>query len=226
MVRNDSIKLQETKQEWPSLGDSTPDKKPDKEVLSNIRVKSFKPTKTSPISLATSKPVISPSVLNKPKEMKSEKPAWGSTPIPAPTTSNFSLLDIINEEIKKVNISRPVELTEDKPVPVTKKSPQTHVVNLINDSQAGVKGWNLAMNSMQEKSSANSFASIIEMEKRSKEHYNKLKNRPLNSIQLEEKAIEDLKMLYQVNDITDMTISIELIDEAEFSSCAPIWKKN
>lgn len=178
----------------------------------NIKPKSVsKATKSSPISLNSKVKV----------EAKAEpKSVWGNTPTSTPTSSNFTLMDIINEEIKKVNITKVTETKIEKPVLFSKTSPQSSTIN--ESSQSNVKGWNLQNNNSNERTS---IAQIIEMEKRSKEQYKKLKNRPLNSIQIEEKAIEDLKKLYQVDLVTDMTITIELIDEADFNNCVPVWKK-
>ena len=61
------------------------------------------------------------------------------------------------------------------------------------------------------------------MEKKTKEQYVKLKSRPLNLIQLEEAAIEDLKKVYNVDNLTHMNIKIEIID-SENINCAPVWK--
>jgi flagellar motility protein MotE (MotC chaperone) len=74
--------------------------------------------------------------------------------------------------------------------------------------------------------SANSFAQIIELEKKSKDQYEKLKNRPLSLIQIEERAIQELRKFYDVDNQTNITISIELIDDDNaVKQLAPIWKK-
>ncbi len=66
------------------------------------------------------------------------------------------------------------------------------------------------------------------MEQKFKEQYRKLTNRHMDLIQLEEKAIEDLKILYNVDDTFDMQITIEFEEDADYavlSACAPTWKK-
>lgn len=184
--------------EWPSLINAV-----DTKITKAIKIpklKSAKEEKTPPNILSTSKSPI---------ENKNEK-AWGTSPIPGSTPSSYSLMDIINEEMKNAKIGHDIK------TPVVEKKSD-------NKKSDSFKGWNLNKNNLLEKSS---FSKIIEMEEKSTLQYNKIKNRPLNSIQLEEKAIEDLKKLYKVDLVTDVTISIELIDECDFNDClAPLWKK-
>lgn len=48
----------------------------------------------------------------------------------------------------------------------------------------------------------------------------------MKTIQLEEAAVQRLKKYYDVENVFDMTIKIELIDEDNFKGCAPFWRKN
>ncbi|CAF0720757.1 unnamed protein product [Brachionus calyciflorus] len=202
--RNENQKKQE-KEEWPSLLNAI-ESKVDREIK-------LPKSKLNKESKACSVVLNTPKSPNEPKVKEENKLTWGTTPTPTSSSSTFSLMDIINEEMKKVNLNK-----KEVKIPEIVKSP------IQTNKTEQPKGWNLNQNNFTEKSS---FSQIIEMEQKSKEQYNKLKNRPLNSIQLEEKAIQDLKMLYQVDQITDITITIELIDEVDTKSClAPIWKKN
>ncbi len=75
---------------------------------------------------------------------------------------------------------------------------------------------------------AKTMAEIIQMEQKFKEQYHKLTNRNMDLIQLEEKAIEDLKVLYNVHNSFDMQITIDFENDKDYdvlSTCAPIWKK-
>jgi hypothetical protein len=86
-------------------------------------------------------------------------------------------------------------------------------------------GWNLTTGATPS-TPACSIANIIEMETRSKDQYKKLTSRSLNTIQLEEAAVERIKKYYDVDNVFDMTIKIEVIEESEFAkNCAPLWKK-
>jgi len=85
-------------------------------------------------------------------------------------------------------------------------------------------GWNLGRYSTQRTSLFK--ANIIEMETRSHDQYRKLTSRSLNTIQMEEAAVERIKKYYNIDNTFDMTIKIELIDENDFvKNCAPLWKK-
>ena len=167
--------------------------------------------------------------IKKTTEAASKSFAWGnSSPVIVQSPPQLSLLDVMNEEIKNSSLSS--SLYESKKDSSKVTTPKTNNKSPMSSQTDGIfKGWNLNEFNQQNYSntSPNSFASIIEMEKRSKEQYNKLKNRQLGSIQLEEKAIQDLKRLYEVENLTNMTITIELVDDADIqASCAPIWKKS
>ncbi len=86
-------------------------------------------------------------------------------------------------------------------------------------------GWNLAGDTVPSVPAC-SIANIIEMETRSHDQYRKLTSRSLNTIQMEEAAVERIKKYYNIDNTFDMTIKIELIDENDFvKNCAPLWKK-
>lgn len=171
--------------------------------------------KTSPpkqVPQSKSIDIIKPNIENKPKL------AWGGVNTNSNnsnSTAPVKLLDLINDEMKKVNLS-------DKRSTPQQFQQKNNKDNLATQLSSPVsRGWNI-----NNDNSINSFAQIIEMEKKSKEQYSKLKNRPLNLIQIEEKAIEDLKRYYNVDSQTNMNILIEVMDELNFNNLAPIWKKN
>lgn len=150
---------------------------------------------------------ITPTPREQPKE---------NSPIPTPAWKNeiqtpkHSLLDLMNEEMTKLVVNSP---------PPTPIEPIHFVAN--NSPVNASKGWNVSHQASNIKT--NSITQIIEMEKKTKEQYVKLKSRPLNLIQLEEAAIEDLKKVYNVDNLTHMNIKIEIID-SENINCAPVWK--
>jgi hypothetical protein len=132
-----------------------------------------------------------------------------------------SLLDVINEELQRSNSSKPNATIRTS---LTEKSGEASTVSQ--------KAWNSTTKSIVHKSPSSpavaTMAQIIEMEQKFKEQYRKLTNRHMDLIQLEEKAIEDLKILYNVDDTFDMQITIEFEEDADYavlSACAPTWKK-
>lgn len=139
-----------------------------------------------------------------------------SDDVQSPPSTNFSLLDVMNEEMRKMNLNQ-----KKPPIRIASKEPTSA------PSQPVFKGWKVDYSAAGKAvNGSNTFATIIEMEKKSSEQYNKLKNRPLEVIQLEERAIEELKKVYDVDNMFDMTITVEVSDESSNFSCAPIWKKN
>jgi hypothetical protein len=198
--------FKEIVEEWPDLNQSSEVIEKKRPIESSIKkpiVKKSSPPKLVPPSKSID--IVKPNIENKPKL------AWGgvNSNISSNSSAPVKLLDLINDEMKKVNLS-------------DKKSPSQQVEKNAAQLLSPVsRGWNVNSDN-----SISSFAQIIEMEKKSKEQYNKLKNRPLNLIQLEEKAIEDLKKHYDVDNQTNMNIIVEVIDELNFNDLAPIWKKN
>jgi hypothetical protein len=148
-------------------------------------------------------------VISKPKEpliANSPTLVWRNLSNETKTPPQHSLLDLMNEEMTKLAITKP-------------KSPVVSKLKTIDKGVSSVKGWNQTASQNQ---TTHSISQIIELEKRTKDQYVELKSRPLNLIQVEEAAIEDLKKLYNVNNLTDMNIKVEIIDvEIE---CAPVWK--
>lgn len=116
-----------------------------------------------------------------------------------------------------------------------KPSPDTRPAAKGQPATAQFKGWNVASSppasldltaESKKPAAVDSFAQIVEIEQKSKEHYKKLKNRPLHLIQLEEKAINDLRKYYCVEACTSMNIVIELIDETYEHLMTPFWAKS
>jgi hypothetical protein len=143
---------------------------------------------------------------------KTDTAAWSE---PYATIKPASLFDVMNEELQKLSINKPSPKVIDKS-PV--KSPS--------------KAWSSIgpthRSSTMSPTGAKTMAEIIQMEQKFKEQYHKLTNRNMDLIQLEEKAIEDLKVLYNVHNSFDMQITIDFENDKDYdvlSTCAPIWKK-
>ena len=164
--------------------------------------------KKVPINLTKIKPIQK--MVKKPEEKNVSMPAWGKlNQTETINTKQFSLLDVMNEEMKNLKLAPALNVSPEKP------EPKSSVAKL-----QATKGWNFS----GKQDSHNSIANIIEMEKRSKDQYKILTNRPLNVIQMEEAAIERLKKYYDIENVTDISIKIEFIDEIDFKECAPVWK--
>jgi hypothetical protein len=225
-------------EEWPDLGDPCVSTKTDK-PFNNIKI-SRKKMKS----------------ISKEVEKEDKKIAWkdensinsNSTSLNIKeTTTSFSLLDVMNEEMQKLELTKKRQQQQAIPPRVTKsKTKWKNAFTPEKKETSPVKGWsNLpTIQNSQSASSLNtstqssfpslsttpptihSFSQIIELEKRSSEQYNKLKNRPLHIIQLEEKAVEEFKMVYELeNWCSNINIKIELIDEEDFTHCIPLWQK-
>lgn len=201
--QNGGLVREYSKIEWPDLSNSAPkqyERAKQQKQLPAAKIVAKKPTATK--------------VENGNSQMKTPTAGvWGGVTI-SQQSSNFSLKDVINEELKK-------STKKDSPL---SQYPSNNKNTPTPKPATGAKSWNLTSLNNETTSQVNSFAQILEQETKSEKHYNKLKNRPLHVIQLEEKAIEDLKKLYAVDDMTDMLITIELVDEATY--IAPLWKKS
>ena len=169
-----------------------------------------------------------------PTQLKKEETLVKSVPwrVESKPVQNLpSLLDVMNDELKSLTLnSSPTISTKNnqqkatRPVLETVKTMPIEKSDEINASSN--KTWNVQA-SPKVNSPLSSFANIIEMEKRSKDQYNRLKNRPLNLIQIEEKAIDDLKKFYDVENCFNMEYTIELVDDSGYNSLvAPFWQKN
>ena len=211
----------EPENNWPSLSDMTVIKK--KEQSSSLIYEKKKLPKNKFNSKQTTPKI---------EKAMTTGPAWGGmgvsneNPIVTPSAKP-SLMDVMNEEMKSLSVqSTESQLKENTPVKNSFKKGKTKFSPLTTSSNENkaFKGWNITNNETSFNPLPCSIANIIEMEKRSKAQYKKLTNRPLNAIQLEEAAIECLQRYYDVENQFDITIKIELLDEADFKDCAPIWK--
>lgn len=118
----------------------------------------------------------------------------------------FSLKDVIDEEMKNVTTK-------------VSRKPAEVVVKTVSEEPVPLKTWKSVSN---ESSSVGSFSKILEMEMSSQTRVQT--NRPLNSIQLEERAIQELKRFYNVDACVDENITIEIIEDTP--KVTPMWKKN
>jgi hypothetical protein len=226
---SEAFKKIEIKNDWPNLSEAIEQKQTQQKFPAFS--KPIKINKASPVIMSTSPSIQS---LNNKQVAASNAPlkpfAWGNSTAPTGTSplqiqspAQFSLQDVMNEELKKNNNmnAKPQVISSSKKIYTVRPDTNNNL-----DKNTSLKGWNyVKQTSLSSSNSNNSFLNIIEMEKRSKEHYTKLRNRPLHIIQLEEKAVQDLKVVYDVDNLTEMTITVEVIDETELASIAPIWKK-
>ena len=152
------------------------------------------------------------SLIDKPLTPVKSSP-WGTTPVSNSPSTSHTLFDIINEEMTKLTVTKPKQ--EIKPQQIIVSSPP--------------KGWNFSsIEQTVTKTPPKTISQIMAMEEQYLKQYQKYTNRNMDSIQLEEKAIEDLKRLYAVDNTSDMRITIELIQDTDLnvlSTCAPKWKK-
>ena len=203
----DSIKVEKNQFDslWPSLNENPQMNKPKLGKLS------IKKSISKEIKKKENSPVPVPSNSN-------NLPVWGKKSNESSISEQHSLIDLMNEEMKKLELKTPPKVMESKP----------KVINSSSNNMISPKGWNMSNQSSTSTACSSSptvsIAQIIEMEKRSKDQYVKLKSRPLNLIQLEEAAIEDLKKIYNIDNITNMNIRIEIVD-IDNINCPPVWKK-
>lgn len=213
-LKSSSPVLQTTKVEknqfdsiWPSLNENPQMNKPKLGKLS------IKKSISKEIKKKENSPVPVPS-------NESNLPVWGKKSNESSISQQHSLIDLMNEEMKKLELKTPPKVMESKPKKVINGS--------SSNNTTSPKGWNMSNQSSTSTACSSSptvsIAQIIEMEKRSKDQYVKLKSRPLNLIQLEEAAIEDLKKIYNIENITNMNIRIEIVD-IDNINCPPVWKK-
>ena len=111
-------------------------------------------------------------------------------------------------------------------IPKPKSQQITNKTDIVSSPP---KGWNLThINEKKSKTPAKSISQIMAMEEQYLKQYQRHTNRNMDLIQLEEKAIQDLKRLYAIENTSDMIITIELVQDTDLnvlSSCAPKWKK-
>lgn len=212
-VRNESfdnsIEIKSKAEEWPGLSEDTSMIKR-QELKSKISA-NLPFSKIKKINTINAKQQINEKIGD--SQVKDNSPA--KAPWKIQTKNNQStLLDVINDELKSLTLKN-ANSHNKSPVEISKnnKGPGNELP----------KTWNINSNSTSDKN-VGSFSNIVEMEKKSNEHYNKIKNRPLNMIQIEEKAIEDLKKFYGVENCFNMEFTIEIIDDS--TKMAPFWQKN
>lgn len=173
-------------------------------------------------SLVKSNPIETPAIkstntVSSPKINKASP--WGVVVDTTKSPSSHTLFDIINEEMSKLSVTK----TKTEPVAQQPKTIESIVVN------SPPRGWNIPTQTQTaSKTPMNSISQIIEMEKNYIAQYHKFTNRNMDLIQLEEKAIDDLRRLYAADDSSDMRITVELVQDTDInilSKCAPAWKK-
>jgi hypothetical protein len=212
--------------EWPELGsnsDNSDVKSASKSVSQKalkVNLNVMKPESANNQPLVKQLPKVSQQTSPSVSQKTNSNIAWGGAGVEKPSNA-FTLLDAMSEDMKKMCLNKQQTNKNESDSSLHSSPPIQHTY--ANQTKA----WNIQETSSSKINSPNlsSFAQIIEMEKKTKEKYEKLKAVQLSSIQLEEKAIEELKKLYDVENNTKESIKIELIDENEFKNCAPLWKK-
>ena len=129
----------------------------------------------------------------------------------APDTAKptCSLLDVINEELKNVSLSKAATNNKQSSPSSAASAVTSSASESKTKSAAAAAVWNVAS---ARQTASHSIAQIMQMEERRRECRASLNKRPLHLIQAEEKAIEDLKRFYQSQANENMTISVELVE--------------
>jgi ribosomal protein S10 len=133
-----------------------------------------------------------------------------------PRTTAHTLLDVMNEELNKLGVSKPA-----------KSANKVSEIASLASISTSPKGWNKINTPAATASPLMPLSQILEIEKNSKEQYKKIVNRNMDLIVLEEKAIQNLRKLYNADDNRDMRITIELIYDTDvaLANYTPIWRK-
>lgn len=225
--------------EWPELSQAP-------------SVEKMKPATTTTTTSNNRRPITTTANLTKKQQQKqkqfidlgsSKKPVKNEAEIGNPTNASkaspwaalksqtsdlFSLQDVINEEMKKSSVTKKVseQAKSSGTAASLLESPKTTTITTTTTTTTRPT-WK-TLSSVVDASPAStsfSFSKIVEMEETSQSR--QMKNRPLNSIQLEERAIEELRKLYNIDALTDELITIELVDDDQHdpTTMTLFWKK-
>ena len=179
-------------------------------------------------------------------EVKEESPSptkpsswsgWGSV-TPANNPSQSSLVDIMRLETKsppqqekpklnksekrtswkKIDLSSSIEAQTSSPSPVKMNpwklpSPTSPIKeDLSKDRNAEIK------------TSVDTFQQIMKEDVKKEENLQKVQSKPLHVTQIEEKAIEELKRFYNIENCKDEIITIARLEKGCIAT--PVWKKS
>lgn len=180
-------------------------------------------------------------------EVKEESPSptkpssswsgWGNV-TPASNPSQSSLVDIMRLETKsppqqekpklnksekrtswkKIDLSSSIEAQTSSPSPVKMNpwklpSPTSPIKeDLSKDRNAEIK------------TSVDTFQQIMKEDVKKEENLQKVQSKPLHVTQIEEKAIEELKRFYNIENCKDEIITIARLEKGCIAT--PVWKKS
>ncbi|PSN38863.1 hypothetical protein C0J52_25683, partial [Blattella germanica] len=140
------------------------------------------------------------------------QPVWGNMTKHDPVASqSFSLLDIMKQEMQQTKgpHSPPLHITRGAPSPPSQLSTSPGP-----GPNPWVKRAEIAEKSRQERLANNSavnFQDIVADEKKQRENWSRMRAKPLQLTQLEDRAIEDLLVFYNAAGSTDEVITVKRV---------------
>lgn len=184
---------------------ATGDEEPTDASIHNLSLSDFTPQKSKKMSQKERRRQLSQSdaspaidvIAHSPKSTKS---VWGLSPAtPEQPTNPWK------KQTSTDSGSAQPQLVES---PISRTPRECNEPKSLNDSFfATTPGMKEPMASTSR--SHDSFMGIVEDERKQKEYYIKMKNKPLHLTQMEEKAIAELKAFYNVDNVCDEHIVIE-----------------
>lgn len=166
--------------------------------VSNFSLSDFTPLKSNKLSQKQRRRQLSQSEPSKSEDMKSPSP-WKKTPeTPEQPPNPWNLSGATDSSSSPINIASPSK---------------RHAKDAsFNDQSFSAPSGSLEMPSSSSSSfkhNGTSFTKILADERKQKEYYIKMKNKPLHLTQIEEKAIDELKAFYNVENLCDEHIVVE-----------------
>lgn len=164
--------------------------------VSNFSLSDFTPLKSTKLSQKQRRRQLSQSETSQSEEVKSPS-AWNKTPATPELPQN------------PWNLS---SVTDSSPINIVSPSNRDAKDSSFKDRSFSTPSGSLEMSSSFSSSfkrNGNSFTEILADERKQKAYYIKMKNKPLHLTQIEEKAIDELKTFYNVEDLCDEHIVVE-----------------
>jgi len=117
-----------------------------------------------------------------------------------------------------------IELGEEiKPKPCTQSPPSLSNTNPWNIPNSPIPANNNFLRNDVDSLKKESFEQIMKEDVRQKENLYKAESKPLSVTQIEERAIEELRVFYNAENVTDEVITVSRVPSA--SMAPPIWKR-
>lgn len=136
--------------------------------------------------------------------------AWQINPVPDHMISPLDTTDLT-----KINTNIPKGKKKENCAKISSKQSSSHEQQM---KQGAIK--------KEKASNEKSFSAIIEEEKREKAYIEKLRTKSLVLTQMEETAIEELRQFYNVDNISDETITVERKNYCDNAKFNPVWCNN